>query len=98
MRPLPLIVILLVLNHVAFNGSRIAVALFAIKQGASTLTVGSLMAVYALLPALLSVAAGRWIDRGGVNKPMLIGTAGVGLGTLAPFLLPSLGSLYFTGP
>lgn len=96
MRPLPLIVILLVLNHVAFNGSRIAVALFAIKQGASTLTVGSLMAVYALLPALLSVTAGRWIDRGGVNKPMLIGTAGVGLGTLAPFLLPSLGTLYFT--
>ncbi|QPF74581.1 MFS transporter [Roseateles sp. DAIF2] len=96
MRPLPLIVILLVLNHVAFNGSRIAVALFAIKQGASTLTVGSLMAVYALLPALLSVTAGRWIDRGGVNKPMLIGTAGVGLGTLAPFLLPEIGTLYFT--
>lgn len=96
MRPLPLIIILLVLNHVAFNGSRIAVSLFAIKQGASTLTVGSLMAVYALLPALLSVTAGRWIDRGGVNKPMLIGTIGVGLGTLAPSLLPGIGTLYFT--
>jgi MFS family permease len=96
MRPLPLIIILLVLNHVAFNGSRIAVALFAIKQGASTLTVGSLMAVYALLPALLSVMAGRWIDRGGVNKPMLLGSIGVGIGTLAPFIVPQLATLYFT--
>lgn len=96
MRPLPLIIILLVLNHVAFNGSRIAVSLFAIKQGASTLTVGSLVAVYALLPALLSVTAGRWIDRGGIAKPMLLGSIGVGVGTLAPFLLPAIGTLYFT--
>jgi predicted MFS family arabinose efflux permease len=97
MRPLPLIVILLVLNHVAFNGSRIAVSLFALKhEGASALTVGGLMAVYALLPALLSVAAGRWIDREGVNRPMLIGTVGVGLGTVAPFLLPGIPTLFFT--
>lgn len=96
MRPLPLIIILLVLNHVAFNGSRIAVALFAIKQGASTLTVGSLMAMYALLPALTSVAAGRWIDRSGITRPMLIGTIGVGLGTLLPFLVPQLATLYLT--
>lgn len=94
MRPLPLIIILLVLNHVAFNGSRIAVALSAIHQGESTFGVGSLMALYALLPALLSVAAGRWIDRIGVTRPMLLGTAGVGLGTLAPFVLPHLASLY----
>lgn len=96
MRPLPLIIILLVLNHVAFNGSRIAVALYAIKLGASTFTVGSLMAFYALLPALLSVAAGRWIDRRGINRPMLLGTAGVGLGTVLPFVLPQLASLYVT--
>lgn len=96
MRPLPLIIILLVLNHVAFNGSRIAVALYAIHLGASTFTVGTLVALYALLPALSSVAAGRWIDRRGIQRPMLLGTLGVGLGTLAPFLIPQLGSLYLT--
>lgn len=97
MRPLPLIVILLVLNHVAFAGSRMAVALFALQQpGAGALTVGLLMAVYALLPALLSVSAGRWIDREGINRPMLLGTAGVGLGILAPFVLPGLPTLFFT--
>ncbi len=96
MRPLPLIIILLVLNHVAFNGSRIAVALYAIKLSASTLTVGLLMALYALLPALSSVAAGRWIDRIGVQRPMLLGTVGVGVGTLAPFVFPQLVALCFT--
>ena len=96
MRPLPLIIILLVLNHVAFNGSRIAVSLFALNQGASALTVGMLMALYALLPALLSVAAGRWIDRSSVNRPMLLGSVGVCVGTLAPFVLPQLAALYIT--
>jgi MFS family permease len=96
MRPLPLLIILLVLNHVAFNGSRVAVALFAINQHASAFTVGALVALYALLPAFLSVAAGRWIDRIGLNRPMLIGSAGVGAGTLLPFIFPGLATLYFT--
>ena len=96
MRPLPLIIILLVLDHVAFNGSRIAVSLFAIQQHSSALTVGSLIAMYAVLPALLSVTAGRWIDRFGVNRPMLIGSIGICLGTLAPALFPQLAALYVT--
>jgi len=96
MRPLPFIIILTVLNHVAFNGSRIAVSLFAIHQGSSPLTVGILIALYALLPALMSVTAGRWIDRIGVNRPMLLGSIGVSAGTLAPFLLPHPVALYFT--
>ena len=96
MRPLPLIIILLVLDHVAFNGSRVAVSLYAINQQASALTVGALVALYALLPALLSVSAGRWIDRIGLNQPMLIGSVGVGAGTVLPFIFPGLATLYFT--
>jgi predicted MFS family arabinose efflux permease len=96
MRPLPLIIILLVLDHIAFNGSRIAVSLNAIALNTSAFTVGSLMAVYALLPALLSVSAGRWIDRIGINEPMLLGSVGVGVGVVMPFLAPGLVSLYIT--
>ncbi len=96
MRPLPLIIILMVLDHVAFNGSRVAVSLYAINQQATPLTVGALVALYAFLPALLSVKAGRWIDRIGVNKPMLIGSVGVFIGTAIPFIFPFLTSLYFT--
>lgn len=94
MRPLPLLIILLVLDHVAFNGGRIAVSLTAISQGASPLTVGLLMASFALLPALLAVPAGRWIDGIGVQRPMMVGSVGVGIGTLLPFLLPQIAALY----
>lgn len=90
MHPLPLIIILLVLDHVAFNGSRIAVSLSAIHLGASALTVGLLMASYALLPALLSVHVGRWVDRVGMQRPMLIGSAGVGVGSLLSFVMPNM--------
>lgn len=96
MRPLPLIIILMVLDHVAFAGSRVTVTLFAIHQGESALTVGILMAMYALLPALLSVTAGRWVDRAGMATPMLLGSAGVGVGALLPFLLPGVTTLFAT--
>ena len=96
MRPLPLIIILMVLDHIAFNGSRVTVTLYAIHQGASALTVGVLVAMYALLPALLSVSAGRWIDRAGMEKPLLLGSATVGIGTMLPFLFPGLTVLYVT--
>ncbi len=96
MRPLPLVIILLVLDHIAFSGSRVTVSLYAIHQGESALTVGILIAMYALLPALLSVSAGRWIDRVGMEKPLLLGSVTVGIGTLLPFLFPGLAVLYAT--
>jgi predicted MFS family arabinose efflux permease len=52
--------------------------------------------MYALLPALLSVAAGRWIDRVGMEKPLLLGSVTVCIGTLLPFLFPGLAVLYAT--
>ena len=93
-RPLPLIIILMVLDHIAFAGSRISVTLYAIHQGASALTVGTLLALFALLPAILSVAAGRWIDRVGIVRPMQIGSIAVGVGALLPFLWPGMAALY----
>ena len=93
-RPLPLVIILMVLDHIAFNGSRISVTLYAIFLGESALTVGTLLALYALLPAVFSVAAGRWIDRIGIIKPMQIGSIGVGVGAVLPWLLPGVAILY----
>ena len=93
-RPLPLVIILMVLDHIAFNGSRISVTLYAIFLGESALTVGTLLALYALLPAAFSVAAGRWIDRIGIVKPMQIGSIGVGVGAVLPYLLPGVAVLY----
>jgi MFS family permease len=95
MRPLPAIIILMVLNHIAFGGGRVTLTLFALNQQASALTVGLLLALYAALPAFLSVAAGRWIDRIGMQKPMLLGSLGVGISVLIPAIVPGLVPLYF---
>ena len=95
-RPLPLIIILMVLDHIAFNGSRVSVTLYAIHEGATPLVIGTLMALYALLPAVFSVAAGRWIDRIGIVKPMQLGSIAVGIGVVLPFLFAGMWVLYVT--
>ena len=57
MSPIAFIVILTVLNHIAYSGSRVTMALYAIHLQASAFNLGILLALYALLPALLSVRA-----------------------------------------
>ncbi len=96
MKPLPLLIVLLVLTHIASLGSRITVTLFAINQQSSPVTIGLLMALYALLPAFLSVWTGRWVDRIGIEKPFRLGAILVGIGTMVPFVWPVVTALYFT--
>jgi MFS family permease len=54
-------------NHAVLTGNRVTVTLQAIRQGHSTAVVGVLVAVYAFLPMLCAVAAGRISDRIGVR-------------------------------
>jgi MFS family permease len=70
-------------------------ALFALELGGSEFTVGLLMALFALLPMLLSVSAGRLIDRVGPRRPLLISFVVLAFGTALPFALPHLVTLYF---
>jgi MFS family permease len=70
-------------------------ALFALELGASAFTVGLLMALFAMLPMLLSVSAGRLIDRAGPGRPLLASLAALVVGTALPFALPSVVTLYF---
>lgn len=81
------------LNHVALTGGRITVSLTALQMGLSTLTVGMLIAVFAILPMLFSVRAGRWVDSVGVVRPLVIGTSLVAIGTFLPFLSQTRPSL-----
>ena len=82
------------LSHVGFVGSRITVSLSAISQGASPLTIGVLMALYALIPMLLAVYAGRLVDRVGAFKPIAISGALVAVGIVLPFVFPGMAALY----
>ena len=91
-----IIILLAFLTHLGFAGSRLAVPLFAVDQGASPFVVGTVVALYAALPAVLAVPAGRMTDRLGFKMPMLFGTGGVCIALILPFLWPSMVTLYFT--
>ena len=93
-RTLAAVILLGIANHSVLTGSRVIVSLNALSMGASPFTVGVLMALYALLPMLLAVAVGRYSDRAGTRRPMLIGSMLVGVGATLPFALPGLPALF----
>ncbi len=94
MKPLPYFVLLTVLSHAGYVGSRITVSLSAISQGASPLAIGVLMALYALIPMLVAVQAGRLVDRMGAYRPIVIAGSVVAAGIVLPFAFPGLPALF----
>ena len=91
-----LVVALAFLTHVGFAGSRLAVPLFAIDQGATPFVVGTIVSFYALFPAFLALPAGRMTDRLGFRLPLLFGTGGVCAALILPCVWPSMTILYVT--
>ncbi|MGZ8262892.1 MAG: MFS transporter [Burkholderiales bacterium] len=89
-----LLVLMCMLSHSGFGGSRVAISLYALDQGASQFTIGVLMALYAVCPLFLAVFVGRFADRVGPRLPMMIGLGGVTLGLVLPPLLPGIPTLY----
>lgn len=85
--------ILVMLVHMAISGGRVAVTLSALQLGRSTFEVGVLIAVFALLPMLFSVKAGRLIDAIGPYKPLQISAVVVCVGALLPFIWQDLTTL-----
>ncbi len=84
------------LTHIGFAGSRLAVPLFAVDQGAGPFVVGTIVSLYAALPAVLALPAGRMADRVGFKLPLLFGTSGIFIALLLPWLFPLVTILYFT--
>ena len=93
--PLALIVATTVLAHAAFNGSRLTISLNALSLGASALTVGVMMSLFAALPMALGVAAGRLVDRVGVRAPLLGAVAFLSASVAIPAAVPGMAALYF---
>ncbi|NRF70700.1 MFS transporter [Aquincola sp. S2] len=105
LRPHPLghhaLVLLCVLAHTALTGARVAVSLQALALGAPALGFGLLLASFAIVPTLGSLAIGRWIDRIGTRRPLLLGLAaqvsGLAAAALAPQSLVGLGAAAVLG-
>ena len=81
-------------NHAVLSGSRVAVSLDALAEGASPAVVGVLMALFALLPMVFGLLVGRLADRIGVRRPMLWGSIGCIAGSALPALFPGLPALF----
>jgi predicted MFS family arabinose efflux permease len=73
-----------VLTHMAFVAARMTASLYALANNASTFTVGVIMALFSLVPMLIAVRAGRWLDAVGPRRPTLIGTLLILGGVLLP--------------
>lgn len=93
--PLALLVVATILAHAAFNGSRLTISLNALALDASPLAVGVMMSLFAALPMLLSVPAGRLVDRVGVRKPAIAAVFVLALFVGLPGLVPGFAALYF---
>ena len=91
-----LILFLALLNFTAFMGCRVLMSLFAIELGASTAAIGLLISLFALFPFLLSVYAGKVIDRFGSHVPAQLGTGLSAVGFSLPWLFPALPALYLS--
>jgi MFS family permease len=89
-----LVMLVALMNHSTFKGSKVLMSLFAIDLGASPATIGMLYAMYSLFPVLLSVYAGKFSDRHGFRLPALIGSCGLLGSLLLPFCLPDLAMLF----
>ncbi len=92
----PLLQLILVSTaaHIVLAGTRVTTSLYALSLHASELTVGSLIALFSLLPMLFAVPIGRLIDRIGLQRPVTIGCVSMAVGVALPALLPGLSVLY----
>ena len=82
------IITLGVLTHTTFVSARMIGSLYALNNGASTFTVGVLMALFALVPMLTAVRAGRWLDAVGPKRPLAAGATLLAAGAVMPALFP----------
>ena len=94
MNPLFLLILLTAINHLTFVGVRLTVTLYAVRLEASPAVIGVLMALFAVVGAVTSVGVGRWIDRTGPRKPMLLATAMMVAGAGFAFVWRDLAALF----
>ncbi len=87
--------------HACMAGTRMAAPLLALREGHSAMDVGVLLALFALAPVFLALPAGRFADRHGFKRPVVISivasACGAGLAVLFPTFLVLCFSALATG-
>jgi len=75
--------------HACMTGFRMSAPLMALREGHSALSVGVLLALFALAPVFLALPAGRFADRHGLRHPVRIAVAVASAGGLLAVLWPT---------
>jgi MFS family permease len=74
--------------HASMAGMRLAAPLWALREGFSAGAVGVLLALFALSQVFLALPAGRFADRHGLKRPVMLSvltaSAGAALAALFP--------------
>ena len=83
-------------HQMVIYGSRPIIALLADELGASVLEIGLMAATFAVFPVFLAVRAGSRIDRWGYILPIVVGSLGVTIALVLPYLFPAIAALYLS--
>ena len=82
------LVVIMGLMHCGFTSSRVISTLYALDHQESAWVVGAILSAYSLIPALIAIHVGKWIDKVGVKLPFGIAASMVGSASLVPVFLP----------
>lgn len=85
-RAFPFLVAALVFVHACMATSRVTSSLFVLKQGYPEWTLGVLLSLYAVVPMLTALWAGRMADRHGLHRPVGIAVLMACVGALTAAL------------
>lgn len=82
------------ISGTAVRAANMVLVLYALKLGTSAFVIGLLGAMFAVLPMLFSMPAGRLADRYGSRALLLFCIAGSGLGLLVPWAFPGITAMF----
>src|SRR5688572_198132 len=82
------------LSGTAVRAGNMVLVLYALKLGSSAFVIGLLGAMFAVLPMLFSMPAGKLADRYGSRAPLLVCVVGSGLGLLVPWAFPGIAAMF----
>jgi len=74
--------------HACMTGMRMAAPLLALRQGSSAAMVGVLLALFALTQVFLALPAGRYADKHGLKKPVMLSVLSSSLGAVMAAIWP----------
>jgi MFS family permease len=90
------VILLMILTHTAYSGNRLTLSLTAIQWHLPTIVIGLILSLISIVPMMVSISVGRWLDKTGTYRPLIIGCVGLVLGTLLPRLWPSPIALFIS--